>query len=175
MKMASSENKNARSRDARGARQREQVSALFLEVSTCFDCDCLSARDESCWKQFRDAWLGRKSGVLTQITDNWLKPATADLKRIVGAALNELRAHVESQIEERFKAIEEGADEAASARERVDLSLPGVVRAIGSHHLIRQVFQQIEDIFFSIGFSIVECPGIETPYYNFQAPNIPHV
>jgi len=39
--------------------------------------------------------------------------------------------------------------------------------------LIRQVFQEIEDIFFSIGFSVVEGPEIETPYYNFEALNIP--
>ncbi len=171
--MTSLEDKPARTLADLGATKPTQISALFLEVRTRFDSDSLSARDESSWKQFRDAWLGRKSGVLTQITDNWLKPATPELKRVVGAALNELRAHVESQIEERFKAIEEGADEAASARERVDLSLPGVVRPIGSHHLIRQVFQQIEDIFFSIGFSVVEGPEIETPYYNFEALNIP--
>src|SRR6202022_3727522 len=59
------------------------------------------------------------------------------------------------------------------ARERVDLSLPGVIRPVGTHHLIRQVFQEIEDIFFSIGFSVVEGPEIETPYYNFEALNIP--
>jgi phenylalanyl-tRNA synthetase alpha chain len=39
--------------------------------------------------------------------------------------------------------------------------------------LIRQVFQEIEDIFFSIGFSVAEGPEIETPYYNFEALNIP--
>ena len=50
---------------------------------------------------------------------------------------------------------------------------PGAIRAIGSHHLICQVFQEIEDIFFSIGFSVVEGPEIETPYYNFEALNIP--
>jgi phenylalanyl-tRNA synthetase alpha chain len=54
-----------------------------------------------------------------------------------------------------------------------DLSLPGVQRPIGSHHLIRQVLQEIEDIFFSIGFSVVEGPEIETAYYNFEALNIP--
>jgi phenylalanyl-tRNA synthetase alpha chain len=54
-----------------------------------------------------------------------------------------------------------------------DPSLPGVHRPIGSHHLIRQVFQEIEDIFVSIGFSVVEGPEIETPYYNFEALNIP--
>jgi phenylalanyl-tRNA synthetase alpha chain len=58
-------------------------------------------------------------------------------------------------------------------RERVDFSLPGITRPVGSHHLIRQVFQQIEDIFVSIGFSVVEGPEIETPYYNFEALNIP--
>jgi len=68
-------------------------------------------------------------------------------------------------------AIESGAEEAAS--ECVDLSLPAVIHPIGSHHLIRQVFQEIEDIFFSIGFSVVEGPEIETPYYNFEALNIP--
>jgi phenylalanyl-tRNA synthetase alpha chain len=84
-----------------------------------------------------------------------------------------LRAHVESQIEARRAAIESGAEEAALAKERVDVSLPGVIRPIGSRHLIRQVFQEIEDIFFSIGFSVVEGPEIETPYYNFEALNIP--
>ncbi len=33
--------------------------------------------------------------------------------------------------------------------------------------------QEIEDIFFSIGFSVAEGPEIETPYYNFEALNIP--
>jgi phenylalanyl-tRNA synthetase alpha chain len=95
------------------------------------------------------------------------------LKRDVGASLNALRAHVESQIEARRASIESGAEEAALAKERVDFSLPGVIRPIGSHHLIRQVFQEIEDIFLSIGFSVVEGPEIETPYYNFEALNIP--
>jgi len=147
--------------------------ALFADLRGRFDDDCACAHDESAWKLFRDRWLGRKSGVLTQITDNWLKPATPELKRAVGASLNELRAHVEAQIETRRVAIESGAEEATLARERVDLSLPGVIHPIGSHHLIRQVLQELEDIFFSIGFSIVEGPEIETPYYNFEALNIP--
>jgi phenylalanyl-tRNA synthetase alpha chain len=156
-----------------GITRPEELAALFADLRGRFDVECACACDESSWKQFRDAWLGRKSGVLTQITENWLKPAGAELKRVIGQELNQLRAHVESKIEERRKSIEAGADEAATARDRVDLSLPGVIRPIGSHHLIRQVLQQIEDIFFSIGFSIVEGPEIETPYYNFEALNIP--
>jgi phenylalanyl-tRNA synthetase alpha chain len=80
---------------------------------------------------------------------------------------------VDAQIEARRTAIASGAEEAASAKDRIDLSLPGVVRPVGSRHLIRQVLQEIEDIFVSIGFSVVEGPEIETPYYNFEALNIP--
>ena len=156
-----------------GVTDAAQVVARFAEVRDLFDGQFQTVHDESEWKLFRDRWLGRKSGVLTQITDNWLKPATPELKRAVGQKLNELRAHVESQVEARRVAIEAGAEETALTRDRVDLSLPGVCRPIGSHHLIRQVFQEIEDIFFSIGFSVVEGPEIETPYYNFEALNIP--
>jgi phenylalanyl-tRNA synthetase alpha chain len=158
---------------ALGVTQPEQLAFLFAEIRARFDAESGAVRDETAFKQFRDAWLGRKSGVLAGVTDNWLKPATPELKRAVGAGLNELRAHVDAQIESRRVAIESGAEESALAKERVDLSLPGVVRPIGSRHLIRQVFQEIEDIFVSIGFSVVEGPEIETPYYNFEALNIP--
>ena len=158
---------------ALGITSAEQVRPLFAELRRHFDADANAAKDEESWKALRDAWLGRKSGVFTMVTDNWLKPATPELKRAVGAALNELRGHVDAQIEARRAEVETAAATAAAAKERVDLSLPGVIRPIGTHHLIRQVFQEIEDIFFSIGFSVVEGPEIETPYYNFEALNIP--
>src|ERR1700741_4501504 len=138
--MATAEGSHEKSLAALGATGAEQLTALFAEVRARFDAAAGAVHDEAAWKQLRDAWLGRKSGVLTLITDNWLKPATAELKRAVGASLNELRAHVESQIEARRAAFEAGAETTALARERVDLSLPGVVRPIGSHHLLRQVF-----------------------------------
>ena len=113
-----------------GVTQPDQLTPLFAQIRFRFDTDAAPAHGEASWKLLRDAWLGRKSGVLTQITDNWLKPAPPDLKRAVGASLNELRAHVESKIEELRASIESGADSATSARERIDLSLPGVIRPV---------------------------------------------
>src|SRR6202162_4458611 len=156
-----------------GVTEPDQVAPLFAPVRARFDDESTLVHDEESWKLFRDAWLGRKSGVLTQIADNWLKPAGPALKPAVGAALNQLRAHVEPKIEGLHASIDSGSDAAASPRDRVDLSLPGIIRPVGSRHLIRQVFQEIEDIFFSIGFSVAEGPEIETPYYNFEALNIP--
>jgi len=171
--MPNIDNPTSKPLSALGVTQSEQVAQLFADVRARFEAQIIRAQDEANWNITKVMWLGRKSGVLTQITDNWLKPATPELKRAVGASLNELRAHVEARIEARRIAIESGAEETTLARERVDLSLPGVIHPIGSHHLIRQVLQELEDIFFSIGFSIVEGPEIETPYYNFEALNIP--
>jgi phenylalanyl-tRNA synthetase alpha chain len=156
-----------------GISQPNEVVTLFDGVRAEFDAEMANLYSDAIWQAYRNDWLGRKSGVLAQITDNWLKPAPPDLKRVVGAQFNRLKTHVEAALESRRAAIESGAEQSAAARERIDLSLPGVARPIGSHHLIRQVFQQIEDIFVSIGFSVVEGPEIETPYYNFEALNIP--
>jgi phenylalanyl-tRNA synthetase alpha chain len=171
--MSTSESKPSQSLAALGVHSAEQVQSLFAEVRQQFDSQAGSVTDENSWKAFRDAWLARKSGVFTLVTDNWLKPASPDLKRSVGAALNELRKHVDSEIEAKRLSLAANAEGNPAAKDRVDLSLPGVIRPVGSHHLIRQVFQEIEDIFFSIGFSVAEGPEIETPYYNFEALNIP--
>ena len=149
------------------------VENEFLNLRVAFDNEAAGCVDETDLGVTKVDWLGRKSGVLTLITDTWLRPSPPPLKRIVGQELNKLRSHVESQLELRLAASEIDAQQTAQAKERVDLSLPGVVRPIGSRHLIRQVLQEIEDIFISIGFSVVEGPEIETPYYNFEALNIP--
>lgn len=152
----------------------QAVAELFASERARFDEQLAVLRaDEPNYTQMKNAWVGRKSGVLTAITENWLKPASPALKKPVGQALNELKRHVETNLEAFRVAAEKSAAEAAATRERTDLSLPGAVRPIGTRHLIRQVFQEIEDIFFSIGFSVVEGPEIETPYYNFEALNIP--
>ncbi len=151
----------------------EQVADRFAQLRAEFDRDVAGATNETSWKVLRDAWLGRKSGVLTQVTDTWLKPSKPELKRAVGQALNEFKAHVEAALESLRTAIEAAAESTASAREREDLSLPGVVRALGSRHPLRQTFEEIEKIFLSLGYSVVAGPEMETPYYNFEALNIP--
>jgi phenylalanyl-tRNA synthetase alpha chain len=171
-----------------GAHDPLAVEEEFREVRQRFDRQIALGADEirnlmleEAWvgsdadpvTSLRNFWIGRKAGVLTLITENWLKKAPPSLKATVGKQFNELKIHIEAGLEARRQQTEAGTEEAALGRERIDLSLPGVKRPVGSHHLLRQVFQQIEDIFVSIGFSVVEGPEIETPYYNFEALNIP--
>jgi phenylalanyl-tRNA synthetase alpha chain len=159
--------------DQLGVTKPEEVRQLFAEVRARFDRQAAIHTDKTNWDLMRNSWLGRKSGVITKITENWLKPAKPELKREVGASLNEFKDHVEIVLKESLATVQAAVEQSAVARERVDLSLPGVARPIGSRHLVRQVQEEIERIFLSIGFSVVEGPEIETPYYNFEALNIP--
>ena len=149
----------------------EGVAQKFAEVRGIFDFT--ASKTPLDWTALRDTWLSRKSGFLTLIGDNWLKPAPKELKPAVGQEFQKLKAHVEATLEAKRKELEAAAEGAAAARDRIDLSLPGVERAIGTRHLIRQTYEELERIFLSIGFTVVEGPEIETPYYNFEALNIP--
>ena len=151
----------------------DKVMARFAEVRQRFDGQSVThSAEPGSWRLLVVYWTGRKSGVLSQITDNWLKPSSPELKRVVGKELNQLKEHVEAKLEEKRKEIEAAAEQGAG-RDPIDLSLPGVEHAIGTRHLIRQTFEELQRIFLSIGFRVVEGPEIETPYYNFEALNIP--
>jgi hypothetical protein len=50
---------------------------------------------ESEGKVFRDRWMARKNGILTQVNDLWLKAAPKEAKRDVGQRVNEVKKQVE--------------------------------------------------------------------------------
>jgi len=119
-------------------------------------------------KAFRDRWLARKDGVLTQINDLWLKAAPKDAKREVGQRVNQLKAEVEQQVEAALK-----QPTAVSADSALDISLPGIRRPIGAEHPIIRTMNEIIAVFRNLGYSVAEGPVIETDYYNFEALNFP--
>ncbi len=152
----------------------KEIESLFRQVLDQANEEANSIGSPADLESFRVRWIGRKNSVLSRIQENWLVPAPSEQKKWVGAFFNSYKNEIINLIDYHKKAVEVLEMEApARGATDFDLSLPGVVRPVGSHHLIRQVFQEIEDIFFSIGFSVVEGPEIETPYYNFEALNIP--
>ena len=74
-----------------GIETAEQVASLFLTVRQLFDNAALEVRDERTLADWRNAWLARKTGVLTMIGDNWLKKAPASQKGEIGKQFNQLK------------------------------------------------------------------------------------
>jgi phenylalanyl-tRNA synthetase alpha chain len=125
-------------------------------------------------KIFRDRWMARKDGVLTQINDLWLKAAPKEAKREVGQRVNELKSAVTQVIE----ACQPGSAKAATSvdatvESALDITLPGIRRPIGAEHPVIKTMNEIVSVFRNLGYSVEEGPEIETDYYNFEALNFP--
>jgi phenylalanyl-tRNA synthetase alpha chain len=115
--------------------------------------------------------LGRK-GSLGQFSKNFLK-LTPDERAAAGQALNAAKEALESALELKKLAF---ADEALRHRleaEWVDLTLPAPGPSPGSLHPVTQIQTEIEDLFSSLGFAVLDGPEVETEYYNFDSLNIP--
>jgi len=152
----------------------KEIESLFRQVLDKANEEAKSIGSPEDLESFRVRWIGRKNSVLSRIQDNWLVLAPSEQKKWVGTFFNSYKNEIINLVDYHKKAVEVLETEVPARRATdFDLSLPGVIHPTGSHHLIRQVLQELEDIFFSIGFSIVEGPEIETPYYNFEALNIP--
>jgi len=127
-------------------------------------------KSEPDWKTFRDRWLGRKDGILTQINDLWLKAAPKDAKREVGQRVNQLKARVEQDVE---AALQHTKSSAAQSDDRIDITLPGTRRPLGAEHPVIKTTNEILSVFRNLGYSVQEGPVIETDYYNFESLNFP--
>ena len=69
----------------------EKLSAALAE-------EAKAVKSDEDWKVFRDRWMARKNGILTQINELWLKAAPKDSKREVGQRVNQLKTAVEEAV-----------------------------------------------------------------------------
>jgi len=163
----------------------ELFSALGEEAS--------AVKNEADWKVFRDRWMARKNGVLTQINDIWLKAAPKEAKREVGQLVNDLKSRVEDRVRKTEQLrrnlqtddlLARGDDPLQQMRvdyrgfhdshqTQVDITLPGIRRPIGAEHPVVKTTNEMVRVFQKLGYSVADGPVVETDYYNFESLNFP--
>jgi len=119
--------------------------------------------------------LGRK-GELTGILRS-LGSLTPEERAIMGKRSNEIKREIESALDARKEELNSASIEGLLQKDWIDLTLDReplfTAGARGYQHPISQIQYEIEDIFTSMGFQILDGPEAETDYYNFEALNIP--
>lgn len=130
-----------------------------------------NAQDLQTLDAIRVDFLGKK-GRLTDILKT-LAHLPAQEKPKVGQLVNQAKQDVAQKIEQKTLELQEQQLQRKLTDERVDVSLPGRSRQIGSFHPVHQVKLRVNDYFSRLGFDVVEGPEIETEFYNFEALNIP--
>jgi phenylalanyl-tRNA synthetase alpha chain len=115
--------------------------------------------------------LGRK-GLLAGLSKEMGKLAPEERAR-VGKELNAAKQELESAFDARKVEFDSAALNARLDAEWMDLTLPASGIKRGRLHPVTQIQQEIEDLFRSLGFTVLDGPEVETEYYNFDALNIP--
>lgn len=123
-------------------------------------------------EELRIKFLGRERGALTLILRG-LKNLPAQKRAKLGQAANRLRGELEAMFEKGSQELKRVTQESVLARERLDVTRPGLRVPRGHLHPHTTVLREIEKIFGSMGFDTVEGPEVETEHYNFDALNIP--
>lgn len=119
----------------------------------------------------RVAALGRK-GTLAQISREFGKLAPEERARS-GKLLNAVKQDLESEYESKKQSFEEAELADRLANEWIDVTLPAPGVRPGCLHPITQLQNEIEDLFTSLGFAVLDGPEVETEEHNFDALNIP--
>jgi phenylalanyl-tRNA synthetase alpha chain len=115
--------------------------------------------------------LGRK-GKLADVSKE-LSKLFPEERRDVGKMLNDVKTELEGILTERRALLDSDALYTRLESEWVDLTTPAPGIRPGSLHPVTQVQKELEDLFISLGFTILDGPEVETEYYNFDALNIP--
>lgn len=145
----------------------EQLAALLDEALKQVE-ECASA---TALQELKVAYLGKK-GSVTQISRGMGALSPEERPRL-GQAVNAAKDNLEAAIEASRQRIEAAELAQQLARERIDISLPGLSFPRGHSHILSQVNRQIEDIFLGMGYTVAEGPEVELDYYNFEAMNMP--
>src|SRR5579864_1335439 len=141
-------------------RIRELESGFLARIASACSAEELEA--------VRVEALGRKEGALTLIGKEMGKLAPEERKRI-GALLNGAKQKVEEALESKKRQFDEAGLRARLDAEWIDLTLPAPGPRRGHLHPMTQMQREFENLFVSLGFTVLDGPEVETEYHNFDA------
>ena len=146
---------------------KDQLEALLHE----FRDRAVAIPDSAAAEAIKVEFLGKK-GKLTGILRN-LGQVPKEARAAIGQAANAVKTEMNDLLHQAQKRIETAATEAKIAAEWLDVTLNPTATSLGGLHPISRTQFEIEDIFSSMGFTVLDGPHVELDYYNFEALNIP--
>ena len=115
--------------------------------------------------------LGKK-GELTQVLRG-MGALSPEERPKIGELVNKVRDEIETKIKEREEEFKQKELQEKLQKETIDITLPSTKIKRGSKHPVNRVIEEIEDLFVSMGYDVVEGPELETDEYCFERLNLP--
>ncbi len=150
---------------------KEKLDALFEE----FKNGIAPMATQAEILNFKAEYLG-KNGQISQILKS-LKDLSNDERKAVGPLANQVKEKMNGLVVERLAEIEVAEVNKKLEQNKIDISDRFANRANvlchGGLHPTTIIQREVEDIFVSMGFEVLDGPHMEDDYHNFEALNIP--
>jgi len=131
------------------------------------------AADIEALAELENKLLGRKAGEITELMKE-LKNLSDEEKKSAGQAMNEAKQEIEKAIAGRKRELTAKMRAGDLEKEKIDLTAPALPKIERGHlHPLTIVQNDLEKLFASMGFMVLDGPELESDYYNFTAVNIP--
>lgn len=140
-----------------------------------FEVSLASLEDQASLLNLKSHYLG-KNGVLSEILKS-LKDVSADQRQLIGPKANQIKDVITQQITDQIRNLEYAHIHEQLKSESLDVTARKSFFVQGQRkgglHPVTTIQREIEDIFLSMGFHVLDGPHIEDDYHNFEALNIP--
>jgi phenylalanyl-tRNA synthetase alpha chain len=144
------------------------VTEQLNELESSARAELEQASGGDALEQFRIKYLGTKGRLKDAM--KLLGSAAPAERPALGQRINAIKQALETS----FDARKQNADaQAASGRDSIDVTEPGVMPTIGRPHLVNRVVDELVELFARLGFTVAEGPELEDDWHNFVALNIP--
>jgi len=140
-------------------------------IKNAFEKDVLTITDMKTLNDIRVEYLG-KQGKVTELS-KMMKDIPNEQKKDFGMLVNEVRTLVTNALEEKKKELETAFLNKKLESEKIDITLPATKVPVGTANILERIIEEVEDVFMSMGYDVVDGPEIEEDHYNFELLNIP--
>ena len=141
------------------------------EIKKNIEDELNSCKDMKSLNDLKVKYLGKK-GIITELSSK-IKEIPNEEKKEFGMKMNELKTSFNSLYDSKRTFFEEEALNERLASESIDVTLPATHIEIGSPNILEKLVEDMEELFISMGYDVIDGPEIEEDKYNFELLNIP--
>lgn len=138
----------------------EEIKSKLKEISSLKELN-----------ELKIVYLGKKGPI--QLMSGKLGSLSIEEKQEIGSFLNNLKREINEFFEHKKEELETISLNERLKEEKIDITLPSTKIQIGTVHPLNSIIEEIEELFISMGYDIVEGPEIESDLYNFERLNLP--
>lgn len=141
------------------------------DVKIQIEQDLENVRDLKVLNDLRVKYLGKK-GLITELNSE-IRNIPNEEKKEFGQRVNNLRTLFQEGYDKIKVKFEEEELNKKLDSEAIDISLPSTRVNVGAPNILEKLIEEVEEVFMSMGYDVVDGPEIEEDKYNFEMLNIP--